>query len=289
MMFSKTKYIIIGLLTCFFLVSPDGQILAKENSAGKVLRMEGSVIIVRGGKELNALVNTKIFQADVIKTGPDSLVELLMQDGSSLHLGPESHFELSQFKFNLMEDNPSFVAKMAKGIFVYISGAISKVHPEAIKFETPNGTIGIRGTKLVVIVKSTFDAVSKEKVFLLLFKDPTGKVGEVRISNSFGSKILNNENYLVTVNWGDAPTEQKFISRKDMEKMLPESLYSIIFGNYKPPLPYTPVESLEGLGDFFKIGKQTVIPVSSSSPSAPVPTSTPGPSVPAPDRGQGVM
>lgn len=266
MLFSKIKYIIIGLLALCFLVSPDGQVIAKENSAGRVIRMEGSVIIVRQGKEFTAKPNAKIFSADEIKTGPDSLAELLLHDGSSLHLGPESHFELSQYKFDLMEDSPSFIARMAKGVFVYISGAISKVHPEAIKFETPNGIIGIRGTKLVAVVKPTGDAVSKGKVTLILFKDPTGKVGEVSISNRYGKQKLSNEKYFVVVNWKKAPTEQMLISREDMEKMLPESLYPVIFGNYKPPLPYTPAESLEGLLDFFKLGTKKVISVSASSP-----------------------
>jgi hypothetical protein len=41
---------------------------------------------------------------------------------------------------------------MLKGTAVYLSGIIGKLSPQSVRFETPNATIGIRGTKMLVKV-----------------------------------------------------------------------------------------------------------------------------------------
>jgi hypothetical protein len=41
---------------------------------------------------------------------------------------------------------------MVQGTAVYISGIIAKLSPQSVRFETPNATIGIRGTRFLVKV-----------------------------------------------------------------------------------------------------------------------------------------
>ena len=239
----------------FFILAAPGTLALAREQAGRLLRTEGSVTIVRDGKLIDGAPEAAIFSTDEIRTGPDSLVELLLQDGSSLHMGPDSRLELIRFKFNLGKEKPSFIARMAKGLFVYISGAISKVHPGAVEFETPDATIGIRGTKLVVkidasdiISVSGSDAASGEerKTIVINFKDPSGNVGTLTITNASGTQTLNREFYAVTVKWDSAPAPQVFVDRETLEKMIPESLHAIVFENYSPPLPYT--ENLSPFG-----------------------------------------
>jgi len=249
------------------LINPGSPAAAKENSAGKIIRVEGSVVIVREGKELRGRGNTKIFQSDEIKTGSDSLVELLLLDGSSLHLGPDSSLVLSQYKFSLKEDNPGFLCRMVKGIFIYISGAISKLHPEAVKFETPDGTVAIRGTKLVVRIfeKAAGPGASGKSIFILL-KDPNGRVGKVIVFNKQGKSLLDKENHFIEAIVGKSPSDQAFMDRKTMETMIPVALYPIVFENYRPPLAYTEAfESLIDQKDIFVL-PEVLQPVSISSP-----------------------
>ncbi len=242
------KHIIIGVLTLLFLTTPDTRVMAAENPAGKIFRLEGSAVIVRQGKELDGRVNAKVYPSDEIKTGPDSLVELILLDGSSLHLGPDSSLDLIHYKFSLMEDKPSFIARMAKGIFVYISGAISKLHPEAVKFDTPDGTVAIRGTKLVlqVIIPAPSQGIIG-KTTLVLLKDPNGNIGQVGFSNDYGQTSLSKENFSVAVNQGMAPPPQIFMDSATLGRMVPQNLVPVVFENYSPPLPYT--EAVESLMD----------------------------------------
>lgn len=248
------RYFIITLLIVFFLILTDTPVMAKQNPAGRIHRLEGSAVIVRNGKALDARADLKIFQSDEIKTGLDSLVELILLDGSSLHIGPDSSLALTDYTFSLVEENPGFITRMAKGIFVYISGAISKLHPGAVKFETPDGTVAIRGTKLVVEVNlATAVQDTKGRSRIVLFKDPNGRVGQVIISNRMGESVLDNENYSISVVKGTLPSEPVFMDKKTLEQMIPKSLYPIVFEDYIPPLAYT--EAFGSLTD------QGIIPV----------------------------
>jgi hypothetical protein len=42
---------------------------------------------------------------------------------------------------------------MAKGTFVYLSGLIGKLSPDAVKLTLPDATVGVRGTKLLIDVQ----------------------------------------------------------------------------------------------------------------------------------------
>lgn len=266
-MFFKIKYIVIGLLTIFFFISPGNQAVAEENPAGKIIRVEGTVEIIREGKVLGGLLNSEVYQTDEIKTGPNSLVELLFRDRSSIHLGPDSSLKLTQYKFSLKDDNPSFIAKMTKGIFVYISGAMSKVHPGSVKFETPDGLIGIRGTKIAVSITTGSDS----NTIVINFTDPDGHVGKVKFTNPSGSTTLDKEFFAIIAMLGKAPPPQIFMEKADLEKIIPSILWPIIFGDN--PSPYTP-EQVEHLLELIpKLYPELITPPeSSSAPNEPNPS-----------------
>ncbi len=240
----QTKYFVLAILAFFFFASPGTSAMAAEDSAGKILRMEGSVQIIRYGKTIVGTTNTKIYPTDEIITGPESLVELMFRDGSSLHLGSDSKLELKQYKFSIVDDNPSFIAKMTKGLFVYISGAISKVHPGSVKFETPDATIGIRGTKIVVSVTET--------TMVINFMDPTGKIGVVTISNTNGTQTLDQEYHSIVVSWETAPSSQEKMDLESIKQLIQDNLQNIVFENNDQGLPYTDIDAfLEDLQKLF--------------------------------------
>ncbi len=244
----QMKYMIMVLLTILVALNFFSTAFAAQSSAGKILKITGTVVIVRDGKDLVGSVDSKVYPLDEIKTGPESMVEITLRDGSSLHLGPDTNLDLTQYKFNLMKDNPSFIARITKGIFLYISGAISKVHPGSVKFDTPDATIGIRGTKLVVkVIEANSTSSAKGKTISILFRDFNGNVGSVVISNSKGEQTLNKEYYSVTVNRGEAPSEQVSMERKTLEEIIPPILHKFVFGKLVQPLGYT--ETIIPLGE----------------------------------------
>lgn len=244
---------------------------AAESPSGKIVRIIGSVEVVRHGETMKGTADLKIYPLDKIITGPDSLVELIFKDGSSLHIGPDSHFRLDQYVFSINEDKPSFIGEMAKGLYVYVSGAISKIKPDAVKFKAPQATIGIRGTKLVVKIESISTSETKPQTppntIVILFRDNTGQVGTVTISNQRGIETLDKEFHAVTINYGNAPSKQVVMDKKTLEKMFPKFLHEIIFENFTPPLPYTErFMTLDELRNLFQESAEKPRPVSASSP-----------------------
>ena len=125
---------------------------ATDGSAGRVKTINGSASIVRGQSSLPAIVNEKIFQGDTLRTGPDGSLGVILKDDSMLSLGPNSEVVVEQFLFTPAEGKLALVTRMVKGTAVFLSGVIAKLSPQSVRIETPNATIGVRGTRFLVKV-----------------------------------------------------------------------------------------------------------------------------------------
>jgi hypothetical protein len=91
-----------------------------------------------------------VVQGNSIKTGANSSVGLLFEDDTVVALGPNSEIKIESYLFNPVDQELSFIARLAKGTFSFITGQIAKLAPQNVKFETPDATLGVRGTKLLV-------------------------------------------------------------------------------------------------------------------------------------------
>ncbi len=96
--------------------------------------------------------NMKISKGDLIKTEADSSVGLIFEDDTVMSLGPYSEITIEDFLFDPVNSKLAFVARMIHGTFSFISGQIAKLAPKKVKLETPDATLGIRGTKLLITV-----------------------------------------------------------------------------------------------------------------------------------------
>ena len=76
-----------------------------------------------------------------------------LRDNSRISLGSESTLELTRFTFEPAREEYSFLARMARGTLLYVSGLIAKLKPESAAVSTVNATIGIRGTRFLLKVE----------------------------------------------------------------------------------------------------------------------------------------
>ncbi|MBU0967884.1 MAG: FecR domain-containing protein [Proteobacteria bacterium] len=137
---------IVTFLLLFVLAAP-WPVLAAEDFAGTVKNVQGSVLVMRQKMTLKVARGMKIYANDVISTGKDGSVGIILRDNTIFSLGPESELELKEYVFVPDQGRFTVLAKMIKGTFVYMSGLIGKLSPDSIKIETPVGTIAIRGTR----------------------------------------------------------------------------------------------------------------------------------------------
>lgn len=125
---------------------------AQDVVIGSLRNVSGSAQIVRQGQSLPAQSHQQLMRNDVLRTGPDGSLGVILRDDSVLSLGPDSELALEEFEFSPVEDKLGLVTRMTRGTASFLTGKIGQMRPEAMKVETPDATIATRGTQLLVQV-----------------------------------------------------------------------------------------------------------------------------------------
>ena len=139
------------LLSLILLLGCPGLLLAGE-LAGTVKTLTGQAVVMRQGQAVELFVGMPIQVDDHLLTGADSSLGVILLDDTTLSLGAESELLVRDFIFEPKQSRFSMVLKVLKGSFLYLSGVIGKLAPESIKLETPDSTIAVRGTRLLIKV-----------------------------------------------------------------------------------------------------------------------------------------
>ncbi len=129
--------------------------ISSQLPIGKVKTAKGEVLVVHDGQESPMAVGDKFYQNDIIKTGKESSVGVILEDNTVLSLGSQSEIAIDEYVFSPEKGKLSMIASMIKGTASYLSGIIGRQSPESVKINTPDATIGIRGTKFLVKVDGT--------------------------------------------------------------------------------------------------------------------------------------
>lgn len=125
---------------------------ADPAAAGRIKVVSGSVFVVRAAGTIQATAGQALFEADTLRTGADGRVGITLNDDTRISLGPGSEARLDQFVYAPAERRGGLVLKVVRGLIAYVSGRIAKLSPDAVKLETPNAIVGVRGTTLVLRV-----------------------------------------------------------------------------------------------------------------------------------------
>ncbi len=137
------KYLIVLL----FLSS----LVAKDIATVKLLQGDVSASINGQAKVLS--IGDSLSENMVVQTALKSSITLVFKDSSVLVLGENSIVNLKKYIFQPTQKSYDFELFLSKGSAVFESGDIGKFSPESFVFETPQGTVAIRGTKFVVKVE----------------------------------------------------------------------------------------------------------------------------------------
>jgi hypothetical protein len=119
---------------------------------GQIKIAKGEVMIERGAQTLPGVVGARLQAADVVRTGADGSVGIVMSDNALLSAGPNSILSLDRFEFDPATSQGQFDASLRKGSLSVISGRIAKQTPGAMTVRTPAAVLGVRGTEFVASV-----------------------------------------------------------------------------------------------------------------------------------------
>ena len=79
-----------------------------------------------------------------IDTNNDGLVQLLLADGTTFTVGPNSSLVIDSFVYDPAAGTAQVAATLTKGVLRFIGAATSKT-PDGVAITTPVGVVGIRG------------------------------------------------------------------------------------------------------------------------------------------------
>jgi hypothetical protein len=120
--------------------------------AGTIKISRGDATIARSGTTLPASVGGSVLVSDQIVTGEDGAVGITLRDNSRLTAGPNTTLDLNTFSFDSTTHAGAVDASITRGSLSVISGKIAKASPDAVRFNTPTVTLGVRGTEFIIEV-----------------------------------------------------------------------------------------------------------------------------------------
>lgn len=178
-----------GVLLCILPLAT----VAAPCRVADVVRVVGDVVVQRSDVAFRPFVGVKVCRGDRFVTGPASIAELRLRDGSQVIVGKNTDFVVREYR--LYNDQPNVALfDLARGAFRSVTGAITS-RPSRYEIRTPIATIGVRGTDFWGGFGVTADGLD---VIMLSGKG-------VYVTNSKGSVELDRPGLGTTVLPGGSP------------------------------------------------------------------------------------
>jgi hypothetical protein len=136
------------------LISPMAEAQSDRPLAGVSASVNGEVMLLEpetSGEGLRLAGGEDIFLADQVNSGKNSGMQILLVDESTFTVGPETQLVIDEFVFDPDTNIGSTTASAAAGIFRFVSGKVAQNNPGAVNVELPSGTMGVRGTMVLVV------------------------------------------------------------------------------------------------------------------------------------------
>ena len=113
--------------------------------SGEVTFVNGPVTIQRGAERFVPIRGTSVRPLDVIQTGADGMVQLVMIDQASLSLRSNSQLIIEQYPISV-NDPPGAILKLTRGTLRSFTTLLTERRRADYKLNTKLATIGIRGS-----------------------------------------------------------------------------------------------------------------------------------------------
>ena len=198
---------------------------------GNIESLEGEVFAIRAdGERVRLELGDQVFQGDILESGDDGKVGVLLADETTFAMGSEGRMVLDEMVCNPATQEGSVSMSVLQGVFIFVSGQVAKTDPDAMTLDTPVATIGIRGTQVGLDIRDG------ESFNVHLMEELGEFVGEVVVVNDGGVEVLNDANAFTQVSSFDAaPSPFSIVTVDDIL-----TAYGV------STLPYLPTRNSQG-------------------------------------------
>ncbi|MDR6292588.1 MULTISPECIES: FecR family protein [Inquilinus] len=134
-------------LACLLL--PFAAAAAEDRSkVGSVDRLEPAAGAQYQGQDRLLDPASPVFRDDLLWTGPQSRLQVRLDDGTELTLGPAARLVVDRFAYGGDSGGGAQLAlRRLQGAFLFVGGGIESVPGRRLSIETGVATLGVRGTR----------------------------------------------------------------------------------------------------------------------------------------------
>lgn len=119
------------------------------DAIGTILEVEGTATRQTATGTAPATVNMPVHAGDTLSTGTGSRLYVLLIDNTEFTLSENSRMTVEDYSFDDQDTTGNHaVYSILQGAFLYVSGLVAKKENPDITINIPQGSIGIRGTRL---------------------------------------------------------------------------------------------------------------------------------------------
>ena len=159
---------------------------AGTNAAGKVVghvaKMTGSASIVRNGVTIELNNGDAVYQTDLVQTGSNSTLGLVLVDGTTFNLTANARLMLNDLTYDPTSTSNTSLFTLVQGAASFVAGQVAKTGD--MKVGTPVAAIGVRGTSVILDISSTDGTVS-----ISVVDQQDGQIHAVQVFNTRGDLI----------------------------------------------------------------------------------------------------
>lgn len=141
------NWLVKNLTAMLFVLSGTGAVLSAP--AGSAMGVDPEAEINSTGSVHTLVVGEDVFLGDLIRTSTGGSAQILFADGTKLVVGPGSALKIEDYLLRADGSAGNMVIGALAGTFRFVTGDAAK---DRYRIETPNGTIGIRGTEFDLVV-----------------------------------------------------------------------------------------------------------------------------------------
>lgn len=121
-------------------------------SAGYVASVAGEAFLSHRGKFIEVVLGQAIIEGMTLHTGEQGGLAVILDDGTVMSFGPNSELELERYRFVPASEAFRLAVRFKRGTLSLVTGAISRLDPEALSLETPQGRVRVHAGHVLVKV-----------------------------------------------------------------------------------------------------------------------------------------
>ncbi len=148
----------VDALTGYTAYAQAGPPSSAAKVVGHIVKMTGSASIVRNGVAIVANNGDTLNQNDVVQTGSNSSLGMVLDDGSAFNLSANARCMLDELVYDPSGSSNKSLLTLVQGALSFVAGQTAPTGD--MKVATPVAVIGIRGTAVLLDIGSTDGKVS---------------------------------------------------------------------------------------------------------------------------------